>query len=74
MSGSRKEIARAIANSILDTLGNNDFVNVFRFSETTEEIVPCFKDLLVQVRGNEKENLQNFLMSLRTRFPRFNIR
>lgn len=50
MSSSQRDIARAIANSILDTLGNNDFVNIFRFSETTEEIVPCFKDLLVQVR------------------------
>jgi hypothetical protein len=24
-------------------------VNVYRFSDTTEELVPCFKDMLVQV-------------------------
>ena len=49
MVGERREIAKSVVSAILDTLGNNDFVNVYRFSDTTEELVPCFKDMLVQV-------------------------
>jgi voltage-dependent calcium channel alpha-2/delta-3 len=49
MTGIRKEIARHVVSNILDTLGNNDFVNIFNFSEEIDEIVPCFKDMLVQV-------------------------
>jgi voltage-dependent calcium channel alpha-2/delta-3 len=50
MTGMRKEIARHAVNSILDTLSNNDFVNIFTFSEDTQELVPCFKETLVQVQ------------------------
>lgn len=49
MTGIRKEIARHVVSNILDTLGNNDFVNIFNFSEEIGEVVPCFKDMLVQV-------------------------
>lgn len=49
MTGMRREIARHVVNNILDTLGNNDFVNVFTFSNTTEPLIECFNDLLVQV-------------------------
>jgi voltage-dependent calcium channel alpha-2/delta-3 len=49
MTGERREIAKNVVSAILDTLGNNDFVNVFRFSDTTDPLVPCFKDMLVQV-------------------------
>jgi hypothetical protein len=49
MGGERRDIAKVVVNAILDTLGDNDFVNVYRFSDTTEELVPCFKDMLVQV-------------------------
>ncbi|KDR23041.1 voltage-dependent calcium channel subunit alpha-2/delta-3 isoform X3 [Zootermopsis nevadensis] len=48
MTGIRKEIARHVVSNILDTLGNNDFVNIFNFSEEIDEVVPCFKDMLVQ--------------------------
>ncbi|XP_048509667.1 voltage-dependent calcium channel subunit alpha-2/delta-3 isoform X2 [Athalia rosae] len=48
MTGIRKEIARHVVNTILDTLGNNDFVNIITFSNETHEVVPCFKDTLVQ--------------------------
>ncbi|XP_033611024.1 voltage-dependent calcium channel subunit alpha-2/delta-3 isoform X2 [Cryptotermes secundus] len=48
MTGIRKEIARHVVSNILDTLGNNDFVNIFNFSEEIDEVVPCFKDVLVQ--------------------------
>ena len=44
----RREIARHVVNNILDTLGTNDFVNVYNFSDTIDEVVPCFRDVLVQ--------------------------
>lgn len=49
MTGQRKEIARHAVNTILDTLGNNDYISVMTFTNDTEDVVPCFKDLLVQV-------------------------
>jgi hypothetical protein len=49
MAGEKRSLAIATASAILDTLGANDFVNVFRFAENTQEVAPCFKDALVQV-------------------------
>lgn len=49
MTGKRAGLARAIVESILDTLTDNDFVNAYKFSDTTEETLPCTKDMLVQV-------------------------
>lgn len=49
MTGKRAGLARTIVESILDTLTDNDFVNVYKFSDSTEETVPCTRDMLVQV-------------------------
>jgi len=49
MMGQSKIIARHVINTLLDTLSVNDFVNVLVFSNVTNEVVPCFKGLLVQV-------------------------
>lgn len=38
MTGMRREIARHVANNILDTLGNNDFVNIITFTNETKEV------------------------------------
>ena len=38
MTGMRKEIARHVVNNILDTLGNNDYVNIIKFSNVTEQV------------------------------------
>ena len=53
MTGYRNTIAKLTVNNILDTLNNNDFVNVFNYSDTAIESVPCFKDILVQVNLTE---------------------
>ncbi|XP_022821586.1 voltage-dependent calcium channel subunit alpha-2/delta-3 isoform X3 [Spodoptera litura] len=56
MTGQRRDIAKHVVTNILDTLGNNDFVNVMTFADTVEEIVPCFEDSLVQATlGNLRE-------------------
>lgn len=38
MTGIRREIARHVMNNILDTLGNNDFVNIITFDNKTRGV------------------------------------
>ncbi|XP_076235530.1 voltage-dependent calcium channel subunit straightjacket isoform X5 [Calliopsis andreniformis] len=80
MTGIRREIARHVVNNILDTLGNNDFVNIITFSDVTKEVVPCFNDTLVQanlanvrelkraISNLETEKIANFSLALTTAF------
>lgn len=49
MMGQRLDIAKHVVNTILDTLGTNDFVNIFTFGEEVKPVVGCFEDTLVQV-------------------------
>lgn len=49
MTGQNKDIARHVVKIILDTLGSNDFVNIYTFSEIVSDVVPCFGENLVQV-------------------------
>ncbi|XP_048489046.1 voltage-dependent calcium channel subunit alpha-2/delta-3 isoform X2 [Plutella xylostella] len=56
MTGQRRDIAKHVVTNILDTLGNNDFVNVMTFADTVVELVPCFNDSLVQATlGNLRD-------------------
>ena len=41
----------------METLSNNDFVAIMNFSGTTEDVVRCFKDRLIQATP---ENLKKF--------------
>lgn len=49
LSNSRRSTANEIVNSILDTLTDNDYVNIYTFTNSTESLVDCFNDTLVQV-------------------------
>ncbi|CAL1679526.1 unnamed protein product [Lasius platythorax] len=80
MTGIRREIARHVINNILDTLGNNDFVNIITFSNVTREVVACFNDTLVQanlanvrelkraISNLDTEMIANFSLALTTAF------
>ena len=55
MTGLRKEIAKHVVFNIFETLNENDFVAVYKFSKAPEPLVPCFTDEdgdaeMVQVR------------------------
>ncbi|CAG9766981.1 unnamed protein product [Ceutorhynchus assimilis] len=55
MRGKKKELSFQIVNDILDTLNDNDFVNIYTFNNVTLPLVDCFNDTLFQ--ANE-ENLR----------------
>ncbi|XP_066248277.1 voltage-dependent calcium channel subunit alpha-2/delta-3 [Euwallacea similis] len=63
MAGHRANLARATVEAILDTLTDNDFVNILKFSDTTLVTLPCFKDQLVQAT---QENIRWLKDSLGT--------
>lgn len=66
MTGERKDIARHVVYNILETLGTNDFVNIFTFSDVIGEIVPCFRDNLVQANMENVRELKNSLDEFNT--------
>lgn len=49
LSSSYFRLAKSTASALLDTLGPNDFVNIFRYSDTISELHPCYKNVLAQV-------------------------
>ncbi|XP_057337277.1 voltage-dependent calcium channel subunit alpha-2/delta-3 isoform X3 [Microplitis mediator] len=57
MTGMGYTIAKAVVNSILDTLSNNDFVTILHYTNDTDYVVPCFEDKLIQATP---ENLNTF--------------
>ena len=44
MTGRRKKIARHVVLKIMETLGEDDFVTVLKFSNETKPLVECFTD------------------------------
>ncbi|XP_060531508.1 voltage-dependent calcium channel subunit alpha-2/delta-3-like [Cylas formicarius] len=55
MKGTKRALSMQIVNNILDTLNDNDFVNIYTFTNYTRPLVNCFNDTLFQ--ANE-ENLR----------------
>ncbi|XP_035874361.1 voltage-dependent calcium channel subunit alpha-2/delta-4 isoform X15 [Phyllostomus discolor] len=59
MSGSMKglwmTIAKHTISTILDTLGENDFVNIIAYNDYIHYIEPCFKGILVQANRDNRE-------------------
>ncbi|KAJ8937035.1 hypothetical protein NQ318_010787 [Aromia moschata] len=68
MEGTRRAMSMQIVNQILDTLNDNDFFNIYTFANTTEPVVSCFSDTLVQ--ANE-ENLRLFRENLPVYIEKF---
>ncbi|XP_068206802.1 voltage-dependent calcium channel subunit alpha-2/delta-3-like isoform X2 [Palaemon carinicauda] len=80
MTGLNREIAKHVVLNILETLNENDFVNVFNFTNDTKELVPCFNNTLVQanlenigefkkaLNQGETRDIANFTLALTTAF------
>ncbi|XP_059352262.1 voltage-dependent calcium channel subunit alpha-2/delta-3-like isoform X2 [Daphnia carinata] len=66
MTGVRKEIAKHVVLTLLDTLSENDFINIYKFSEVPIPVVPCFKDKLVQANLENVRELRNGMMESET--------
>uniref|UniRef100_A0A8D8RY65 Voltage-dependent calcium channel subunit alpha-2/delta-3 n=1 Tax=Cacopsylla melanoneura TaxID=428564 RepID=A0A8D8RY65_9HEMI len=66
LSSKHRNLARATINVILDTLGPNDFVNIFTFSDVTVELVSCYKEMLVQATDQNKRTLKVALANIKS--------
>nr|XP_034192789.1 voltage-dependent calcium channel subunit alpha-2/delta-3 isoform X1 [Osmia lignaria] len=66
MTGMGKTIARTTVNAILDTLSNNDFVTVLSYTNETYDMVPCFKDMLIQATPENVDTFKKSLMDVKT--------
>uniref|UniRef100_A0A3Q2PXG0 Calcium voltage-gated channel auxiliary subunit alpha2delta 4 n=1 Tax=Fundulus heteroclitus TaxID=8078 RepID=A0A3Q2PXG0_FUNHE len=58
MKGLRLTIAKHTINTILDTLGENDFVNIIAYSDYVRYVEPCFKGMLVQADLDNREHFK----------------
>ncbi|KAJ8684182.1 hypothetical protein QAD02_019974, partial [Eretmocerus hayati] len=68
-SSKKRELAVGTANALLDSLGPNDFVNVYRYADTAEEIVTCLKDSLVAATPENVRTLKNAMNSMKSDSP-----
>ncbi|KAM9376258.1 voltage-dependent calcium channel subunit alpha-2/delta-4-like [Pholidichthys leucotaenia] len=58
MKGLKITIAKHTINTILDTLGENDFVNVIAYTDYIRYVEPCFKGTLVQADLDNREHFK----------------
>ncbi|XP_049874672.1 voltage-dependent calcium channel subunit alpha-2/delta-3 isoform X2 [Pectinophora gossypiella] len=56
-------LAKATVSGILDTLGPNDFVNVYRYSDTVSEVHQCYTKILAQAVPETIRELKTSLWS-----------
>ncbi|XP_031169234.1 voltage-dependent calcium channel subunit alpha-2/delta-4 isoform X5 [Sander lucioperca] len=64
MKGLRLTIAKHTINTILDTLGENDFVNIIAYSDYVRYVEPCFKGTLVQADLDNREHFKLLIEEL----------
>ncbi|XP_007469581.1 PREDICTED: voltage-dependent calcium channel subunit alpha-2/delta-4 [Lipotes vexillifer] len=64
MKGLRMAIAKHMVSTILDTLGENDFVNIISYNDYVHYIEPCFKGILVQADRDNREHFKQLVDKL----------
>ncbi|XP_067346484.1 voltage-dependent calcium channel subunit alpha-2/delta-4 isoform X5 [Channa argus] len=67
MKGLRMTIAKHTINTILDTLGENDFVNIIAYSDYVRYVEPCFKGTLVQADLDNREHFKLLIDGLQVK-------
>ncbi|XP_038110145.1 voltage-dependent calcium channel subunit alpha-2/delta-3 isoform X2 [Culex quinquefasciatus] len=64
MTGYRNYIAQLTVKSVLDTFSNNDFINIYKYSNDVDPLVPCFSDILVQATPENIRFLNEYVKEL----------
>uniref|UniRef100_A0A3Q3JQ73 VWFA domain-containing protein n=1 Tax=Monopterus albus TaxID=43700 RepID=A0A3Q3JQ73_MONAL len=64
MKGLKMTIARHTINTILDTLGENDFVNIIAYTDYVRYVEPCFRGTLVQADLDNREHFKTLVEEL----------
>ncbi|VVC93338.1 unnamed protein product [Leptidea sinapis] len=75
MTGQRRDIAKHVVTNILDTLGNNDFVNVMTFANTVEEIATLgnIREFKLALDNFDTMEIANFSAALTRAFDLLEI-
>lgn len=50
----------------MDTLSNNDFVTVLSYTNETYDVVPCFKDMLIQATPENVDTFKKAIIGVKT--------
>ncbi|XP_069758393.1 voltage-dependent calcium channel subunit alpha-2/delta-4-like [Narcine bancroftii] len=64
MKGLRMTIAKHTINTILESLGENDFVNIIAYNDYVHYVEPCFKGTLVQANRDNREHFKLLVENL----------
>uniref|UniRef100_A0A8B9LJU2 Voltage-dependent calcium channel subunit alpha-2/delta-4-like n=1 Tax=Astyanax mexicanus TaxID=7994 RepID=A0A8B9LJU2_ASTMX len=67
MKGLKLTIAKHTINTILDTLGENDFVNIIAYTDYVRYVEPCFKGTLVQADLDNREHFKLLVEELQVK-------
>ncbi|KAJ7418727.1 Voltage-dependent calcium channel subunit alpha-2/delta-4 [Pitangus sulphuratus] len=67
MKGLKLTIAKHAIVTILDTLGENDFVNIIAYNDYVHFIEPCFKGILVQADRDNREHFKQLVEELQAK-------
>ncbi|XP_019371081.1 PREDICTED: voltage-dependent calcium channel subunit alpha-2/delta-4 isoform X1 [Gavialis gangeticus] len=67
MKGLRMTIAKHTIITILDTLGENDFVNIIAYNDYVHYVEPCFKGILVQADRDNREHFKQLVDELQAK-------
>ncbi|KAK3536012.1 hypothetical protein QTP70_024504 [Hemibagrus guttatus] len=67
MKGLKLTIAKHTINTILDTLGENDFVNIIAYTDYVQYVEPCFKGTLVQADLDNREHFKLLVEDLQVK-------
>lgn len=59
------DLATETAFSILDTLGENDFVNLITFADVIKTPVPCFKDRMVRATPDNVQEIKSAVKAIK---------
>ncbi|GAA6101274.1 voltage-dependent calcium channel subunit alpha-2/delta-4 isoform X1 [Tachysurus ichikawai] len=67
MKGLKLTIAKHTINTILDTLGENDFVNIIAYTDYVQYVEPCFQGTLVQADLDNREHFKLLVEDLQVK-------